>query len=145
MKPEMCDRCPRRDAANTQRALALLSESLGENDVAKKLREDANEIESSGCPWWWGLEETHTQTKMVRTVYDCGAQHIARLLFDQGSLVKEALQTAQSQRNEIEKGMEAVVKAIEENTRKVTPPLALFSIAEDQIPTHALTGRLHGE
>lgn len=127
----MCAGCP-------NRAIADLHRSLGNCD-------EANKVESAGCPWWWGLEETNTTTKMVRTVYDCGAQHIARLLFDQGALVKEALQTAQSTRNEIQKGMEAVVNAVEENTRRVTPPLPLFSITEDQIPTHALIGRLQEE
>lgn len=94
----MCASCP-------NRAMANLNRSLGNE-------QEASRIESLGCQWWWGIEYTNTETKVKKTVYDCGIPHVARIVMDQGALVEEAAQSIQSTRNEIAKGFENVVETI---------------------------------
>ncbi len=94
----MCEACP-------NRALMNLNRSLG-ND------EEARRIETAGCNWWWGMNYKHTVTKLEEVRYECGIRHVGGMIKDQGALVEEALQTANSHRNVIAEGLNGIANAI---------------------------------
>lgn len=94
----MCEACP-------NRALMNLNRSLG-ND------EEARRIETAGCNWWWGMNYKHTVTKLEEVRYECGIRHVGGMIKDQGALVQEALQTAQSVRNVVAGGLQSIETAI---------------------------------
>lgn len=113
----LCNKCPRKDAANIQRSLAELFRSFGSEASAICCETKALEIESSGCEWFWGMEYTNSATKAKEVRYECGIRHVYSLIHDQGELVKEALETAQSRRNSVDRRLEELVTVVEKNTQ----------------------------
>lgn len=110
--PGMCSRCPRRDTA-------LLLRELGQI-------KQADQIEREGCPWFWAIQETNG-SGAVRITEKCGAEVLPEFLTDFGAKIIEALQTAQSSRNEVAKGFERLASAVETSPLLVT---SLFDLRD---------------
>lgn len=96
---KMCDRCPRRDMARLFRALGEASE--------------AERIESEGCVWWWEVEQTNLTTGKKRNVEVCGAQEaMPQFLTAYGEKIIEALMTAQTNTDVIDKGLRGIASSV---------------------------------
>jgi hypothetical protein len=98
MMTNMCEACP-------NRAMVNLNRSLGNEPEAVRL-------ERAGCSWWWGMKYTHDVTKLEEVRYECGVRHVAGMIKEQGALVQEALETAQSVRNEVAAGLDKLACSI---------------------------------
>lgn len=127
-----CEGCPRKDVASLQRSIATLHRSLGSEDLAKECEARALEIDQSSCPWWWGVKEENKTTGQIRHSFVCGAQAMVGFMVDQGARVEEALQTAQSSRNDAAIGLNSIVQALSlipsASTVKILQPNLLPSI-----------------
>lgn len=122
----LCERCPNKHIAdsirlNAQNTVDIIMSigggSLSTDEIQVRAEKLANEIESKGCGWFWGIKYRDKLTGVEEVKAECGIVHLRQLLLDQGALTEEALQAANIMRDQTHSDLISLVEEVTQNTR----------------------------